>query len=170
MVHESYLGNVQIKIWCQRCLYNLNVVNLGANLVHAVGRWCDQNVVFPWFAENSHQQINGLIGSDTNKDVGGLEVVPAFATKQLLELALVGIGISLEGVGVVVGIEGLGRQRGWTKGVFVSVQQNSIGVIVTGAAVGLELEDVGTGQSGGNSCRRHDVVGGIICVDAIRRR
>mmetsp|Transcript_2075 Transcript_2075/g.5490 ORF Transcript_2075/g.5490 Transcript_2075/m.5490 type:complete len:375 (+) Transcript_2075:1762-2886(+) len=151
-----HLRDIQIELRRQRRRYDGDVVDLGADLVHPVGRRRGQDVVpvsgaTTGRAENPHQQVDGLVGSDPDEDVGRFEVVPAFPAEQLLQIGLVGIGIPLEGVGVVVGVQGLGRQGGRTEGVFVGVQQDAVGVVVAGATVGLQLEDVRASQLRGDS-------------------
>lgn len=142
----AYLRNSQTKVFFQRDLHDFYIVNLGTDLVHSISWRCGHNFVLAGLAKDAHEQVDSFVGPDAHKDIIGHQLVPSVGRIQLFEWGLVGIGVSLQSIVIVIGIQRIGGQTGRAVGIFVGIQQDATGIIVTSTSVGSQFQDIFAGQ------------------------
>ena len=149
---QTHLLNSQIERRSEGTLDDVNVVDVGADLVHAIRGGRNHDGILGRNAEDADEQIDGLVGPDADEDLVGTDAAP-IRPVPLLERDLIRTRIPLEGEGVVVRVEGVGGEAGGAQGVLVGVEEDSGGVVVPGAPVRVEGQDVGPGQPCGHASR-----------------
>lgn len=157
----AHLFNSQIERRSEGTLDDVNVVDVGADIVHAVRGRGDHDGIPGGDAEDADEQVDGLVGADADEDLVGPDAAP-IRPVALLKRDLIRAGVALEGEGVVVRVEGVGGEAGGAQGVLVGVEEDAGGVVVPGAPVRVEGQDVGTGQPCGHASI------GAWCVCAVR--
>jgi hypothetical protein len=140
---STHIVDFHIKVWRERYVDYLHVVDFGTHFVHAVRGWRLQDFVLTRTAKDAHEQVNRFVGSDADKDVLSLQPIPAVGHQLILEMNLVGIRITLERVLVF----GSGR----SVSVFVGVEQDSVGIVIACAPIRLQFQDVLSSQPSGNA-------------------
>lgn len=78
--------------------------------------------------------------------MGGCHAMTSVCRIQFLELTLVGIWITFQCVRIIIGIQIFSGQGRRTKGIFVGIQQDAVGVIVSGTSIGLQVQDILAGN------------------------
>lgn len=125
----------------ERDLDQPDVVDLRRDRVHAVGGRADEDAVDGGAAKDAQQGVDGLVGADADKEVGGRQglgcvgVGGAQVAEELLEVVLVGVGVAVEAAevegragGSGAGA-GTGEGEGGAVGVFVGVQED-VGAVI----------------------------------------
>lgn len=119
-------------------LDDLDVVDLGGDGVHSVGRRAGQDLVLAGDTEHAEEGVDTFVRADTEEHVLGLDGFSglhrarrgdvAKVAELLLELNLVRVRVTVEGSIVV------GSGEGGSEGVLVGVEENvaSIVLVVTG--------------------------------------
>mmetsp|Transcript_3915 Transcript_3915/g.11337 ORF Transcript_3915/g.11337 Transcript_3915/m.11337 type:complete len:209 (-) Transcript_3915:156-782(-) len=130
----DHRGNVQLERRRQRRHLDVNVVHLGADLVHAVGGRRDQDAVLARVAEDADEHVEPLVAANTQENL--LLANATELSNLLLELPEVRRRVALEHEAVPLLVE---RRA---EGVLVGVEEHARVVVVARAAVGLQLEDV----------------------------
>jgi hypothetical protein len=134
LFYSTHIVNFQIKVWRERHVDHFYVVHFGTHFVHAVRGWSLQDFVLTRTAKDAHEQVDCFVGSDADKDILGLQPVAAVRHQFFLEMNLVGVWITLKRI-LVFG-------SGWSVGVFVGVEQDSVGIVIACATIGLQFQDV----------------------------
>ena len=139
---ENYLGLrgdrridfLQRNIHCRCEWYRLHcqVIRRGGDGVHAVRRWTNDDGVRTGHTEDSHEHVDSFVTTHADKDIRPCD--PAVRGDGFFQGLLVGAGVAL--VDQVIG----GDRR--AEGVFVRIEQNSLGVVVAGAVVGLQRPNI----------------------------
>lgn len=148
---RAYLGNSQIEIWRQGDHIDGNIVDFGTNFVHAVSGRCGQDFILSGLAKDAHQKIDGLVGTNTDEKICRGQSVPAVFGVELLQRNLVRVGVTFQGIGVVVRVKVLRLKGCGAEGIFVRIQENTVGIIIAGASVRLQFQDVFPGNLGRNT-------------------
>jgi hypothetical protein len=65
----SYFRCQYLKVLIKRALHQSNIIDLGANFVHAISGRSYQHLIFAWNTATTNSQINALITPDSNKEV-----------------------------------------------------------------------------------------------------
>ena len=96
---------VELVVVVKENLTILDVVDVGAHLIHAVCGFYGYDIVAPWLAEDAVGQVNGLVAAVAQEDVFGRHALDL--GEHLLQLALQGVGITVIRcvIRVLVGIE-----------------------------------------------------------------
>ena len=148
--HQTHFINSQIERRSEGTLDDVNVVDVGADLVHAIRGGCNHDGILGGDAKDADEQVDGLVGADADEDLVGADAAPV-GPVALLERHLIRARIALEGEGVVVRVEGVGGEAGGSQSVLVGVEEDPGGVVVPGAPVRVEGQDVGPGQPCGHA-------------------
>jgi hypothetical protein len=97
--------SMQLEVSVQENLTTLDVVDVSAHLVHAVGRDYAYHVVATGFAEDAVGQVDGLVAAVAQKDVLGRNTF--YALQEFLDITLQWVGIAVVGgiIRILVSIE-----------------------------------------------------------------
>lgn len=131
----------------ERDLDDSDVVYLGTNRIHPVGRRGDQNLFLASrFDEYPDQQVDDFIGTHTEEDVFRAREVsdvgdPGFdlfvgrrrIAVQVKPFDLVQLSLLC----CLVGVDGVAER------VFVGVEKDALGVVVSSASIGVQRQDIG---------------------------
>lgn len=121
---------------------NLNIVDLGADRVHAVGGWGDQDSILARDTKDSEDHIDNLVRSNAEEKVLWSRNVSELCD-QVLEIVLVRVGVAVD-VESRASNGSLGyRVEGRAVCVLVGIEQDAGGVVVAGTAVWLQGQDIG---------------------------
>ena len=137
------VGGFQLK----RDLDDSDIVYLGANGIHPIGRGGGQDLFLPsGFDDYPDQQVDDLIRTYAEEDVFGAREVsdvgdPGFdqlvgrrrIAVQIKPFDLVQLGLLCR----LVGVDGVAKR------VFVGVEKDTLGVVVPRASIGVQCEDIG---------------------------
>ena len=123
---------LQFEIRSEKHFAVFHIVDVGTDLVHAVGGLDGHDIVALWHTKDTEYKVNGFVAAVAEKDLRGFH--PLQRGYGLLQLFLQRVGITVERhvVRTLVGIEK--RVRGFAV------------ILITGRAVGLESPNVGADQ------------------------
>src|SRR5690606_42130090 len=65
----------KLKIFAQVYAFNSDIVDFGADLVHARSRREDDDIVLPRIAKGTEKQIDGLIAPIAQEDIGRRDIL-----------------------------------------------------------------------------------------------
>src|SRR5690606_25183537 len=65
----------KLKIFAQVYPFNSDIVDFGADLVHAISRREDDDIVLPRIAKGTEKQIDGLIAPIAQEDIGRRDIL-----------------------------------------------------------------------------------------------